>query len=227
MADRSSLETHPGEQDDPGRAVAQTQPPGAEPLVVTEPTPTTERTLNTESGGPIDLAQLVTEHYAVLFRYAYRLSGSAQDAEDLTQQTFLTAQTKLAQLRDMQCARSWLFTILRNAYLRVVRKPAPTPVATLKLNIDELPGVLPDDLHIDQERLQAALNELGDDFKLVVVMFYFDGLSYRQIAEQLNLPLGTVMSRLSRAKGHLRARLFDADEHAVAAPAQALETRRG
>jgi RNA polymerase sigma-70 factor (ECF subfamily) len=64
--------------------------------------------------------------------------------------------------------------------------------------------------------LQAAINELADEFKLVVMMFYFEGLSYRQIADQLHLPLGTVMSRLSRAKGHLRARLFETDERPAA-----------
>lgn len=176
---------------------------------------------------PAALAHLVTEHYAVLFRYAYRLCGSVPDAEDLTQQTFLAAQSKLRQLRDVQCARSWLFAILRNAYLKVQSKPRPTPAATLKLNIDDLPGNPPDELHIDQERLQAAIDELADDFKLVVVMFYFEGLSYRQISEQLHLPLGTVMSRLSRAKGHLRARLFDSDLNEVAAPAQGLGSKRG
>jgi len=177
-------------------------------------------------GVPADLARLVTEHYAVLFRYAYRLCGSVPDAEDLTQQTFLAAQSKLAQLRDLQSARSWLFAILRNAYLRVQRKPRPTPAATLKLNIDDLPDNTPDDLHIDPERLQAAINELGDDFKLVVVMFYFEGLSYREIAGQLHLPLGTVMSRLSRAKGHLRARLFDTDPNEVGA-VRGLGAKRG
>jgi RNA polymerase sigma-70 factor (ECF subfamily) len=179
------------------------------------------------NGAPADLARLVAEHYAVLFRYAYRLCGTVPDAEDLTQQTFLSAQSNLSQLRDPNSARSWLFAILRNAYLRMNRKPRPTPAATLKLNIDELPEEPTDDLPIDQELLQNAINELTDDFKLVVVMFYFEGLSYRQIAEQLRLPLGTVMSRLSRAKGHLRARLFEADAGELASDAQGSGSKRG
>ena len=62
---------------------------------------------------------------------------------------------------------------------------------------------------VDQEELGKALAELPDEFRLVVLMFYFEDLSYKEIAEQLELPIGTVMSRLSRAKGHLRRRLAD------------------
>src|SRR5476651_2568409 len=64
---------------------------------------------------------LVEAHYAALYRYAYRLSGASQEAEDLTQETFCLAQTKLDQLRDESRAKSWLFTILRNAYLHRLR----------------------------------------------------------------------------------------------------------
>ena len=64
---------------------------------------------------------------------------------------------------------------------------------------------------IDQERLTAALHELPDEFRLVLLMFYFEDLSYQEMAEQLEIPIGTVMSRLSRAKGHLKARLVDAE----------------
>src|SRR5262245_20230033 len=70
------------------------------------------------------LADLVERHYALLYRYAYRLTGSAADAEDLTQQAFLTAQMRLHQLRDESCARSWLFTIVRNTFLKDQRSPS-------------------------------------------------------------------------------------------------------
>jgi RNA polymerase sigma-70 factor (ECF subfamily) len=71
---------------------------------------------------------------------------------------------------------------------------------------------------IDQQGLAEALAELPDEFRVVVLMFYFEDLSYKEIAEQLELPIGTVMSRLSRAKGHLRRRLADdwAEDPAVA-----------
>src|SRR5262245_578763 len=75
----------------------------------------------------VDVATLVAEHHAELFRYAYRLTGSVHDAEDLTQQTFLTAQAKLDQLRDAACARSWLYAIVRNTYLKSRRQTNSNP----------------------------------------------------------------------------------------------------
>ena len=73
-----------------------------------------------------DVAALVAEHGAVLYRYAYRLSGSSADAEDLTQQVFLTAIQKLDQLREPSAARAWLCAVLRRAYLRKQRRPQPS-----------------------------------------------------------------------------------------------------
>src|SRR6185436_6798378 len=67
------------------------------------------------------IEQLVSEHYAPVYRFAYRLSGTAADAEDLTQETFCQAQAKLSQLREPAAARGWLFSIVRNAYLHRVR----------------------------------------------------------------------------------------------------------
>src|SRR3954452_13241691 len=65
--------------------------------------------------------RLVDDHYQALYRYAYRLCGSAADAEDLTQEAFCKAQTSLSQLRDAERAKPWLFSILRNAYLHRAR----------------------------------------------------------------------------------------------------------
>ena len=63
--------------------------------------------------------------------------------------------------------------------------------------------------------IQQALDELPEKFRLILVMFYFEDCSYREIAEKLDLPMGTVMSRLARAKGYLRSRLLPADETAT------------
>ncbi len=70
---------------------------------------------------------------------------------------------------------------------------------------ERLPEPLPE---IDAGQLQEVLNELPEDFRTPLILFYFDDFSYRDIAEQMNLPLGTVMSRLARGKSHLRARLL-------------------
>ena len=156
-----------------------------------------------------EVAKLVAAHHEILYRYAFRLTGSVADAEDLTQQTFLIAQAKLDQLRDADRSRNWLFAILRSCFLGSLRQRRPVPAANIGLDVNDVPAEGADENDIDRERLQTALDELPDEFRLVLVMFYFDGCSYREIAKKLSLPPGTVMSRLSRAKGHLRRKLFD------------------
>lgn len=154
------------------------------------------------------MQKLVEEHYASLYRYAYRLAGAAMEAEDITQETYCKAQDHFSQLRDPNKARSWLFRILRNIYLHRVRAAKQAPVVSLD-GINELAEPASDPLpDIDQEKLQLALQELAEGFRTPVILFYFEDFSYRDIAEQMDLPIGTVMSRLARAKAHLRSRLL-------------------
>ena len=160
-----------------------------------------------------EVETLVEAHYASLYRFAYRLSRSAADAEDLTQQTFLTAYEKLDQLRMAEHAQAWLFTILRNAYLKTRRGPTVTTELPMETIVD--PSETPDPpTDFDADDLTRALDELPEEFRLPLVLFYFEDLSYRDIAAALDLPIGTVMSRLSRGKTHLRSRL--AEHHPVA-----------
>jgi RNA polymerase sigma-70 factor, ECF subfamily len=155
-----------------------------------------------------DMAQLVAEHHEAVYRYAYRLTGSVQDAEDLTQQVFLVAQQKIGQLRKMEVAKSWLFTVLRNAFLKQRHRARPILAIDLDLNVGNLRAAPPTE-PVDSDRLQAALDRLPDAARLVVTMFYFEGRSYKQIAKELELPIGTVMSRLARAKAYLRLLLVE------------------
>lgn len=160
------------------------------------------------SGGPADVERLVDEYYAALYRYAFRLSGTAADAEDLTQETFCKAQRGIGQLRDGHRAKAWLFSILRNAYLHGARSQRRRQFVSLE-DAGELVGDLPEPLpDVDPEQLQAALDELPEAFRTPVILFYFEDFTYREIAEQMDLPLGTVMSRLARAKAYLRSRLL-------------------
>jgi RNA polymerase sigma-70 factor (ECF subfamily) len=161
--------------------------------------------------------QLVEKHYESLYRYAYRLSGSASDAEDLTQETFCKAQTNWSQLRDPARAKSWLFSILRNTYLHRVREKKQAQVISLQGVMDVAETVAPDNMsEVDPEQLQQALNDLPEVFRTPIILYYFEDFSYREIAEQMELPLGTVMSRLSRAKAYLRDRLVPADAETLA-----------
>jgi RNA polymerase sigma-70 factor (ECF subfamily) len=152
--------------------------------------------------------ELVGSHYASLYRYAFRLSGSPQEAEDLTQETFCQAQKKLEQLRDWERARGWLFTILRNAYLHRLR--ASKQEQSVSLNgVGDIPDRLPEPLpDVEPAQLQQALGDLPEVFRTPIILYYFEEFSYRDIAEQMNVPLGTVMSRLARAKTYLRQRLL-------------------
>ena len=150
------------------------------------------------------MTSVIDEHYQFVYRYAYRLSGQQADAEDLTQQTFLAAQRHWDQLRHVGAIRGWLCTIVRNTFLQGLRRnldPLPIPELVVSVTETSPPG------EIDQEELQLALQSISEEFRAPLVLFYFGEFSYKQIAEMLGIPLGTVMSRISRAKGLLRQKL--------------------
>ncbi len=152
-----------------------------------------------------DLTDLVDRYYVMLYRFAYRLSGSAADAEDIIQQTFLTACIKLDQLRDRNSAKSWLFTIALNTYRKGIRDNTGGEVSLEVVSEPLQPD--PRDIELDSEELQQVLQELPEEYRTPLILFYFQEFSYKEIAGQLDVPMGTVMSRLARAKGFLRRRL--------------------
>ncbi len=158
-------------------------------------------------GSAAGLHALIDAHYEALYRYAYRLAGSAADAEDLTQEAFGKALTRLAQLREPERAKAWLFRILRNLYLHKVRDEKRHRVIPLD-SVGDLQGRESEESpEIDPSKLQQALDELDEGFRTPLILFYFEEFSYRDIAEQMELPIGTVMSRLARAKAYLRVKL--------------------
>ncbi len=160
------------------------------------------------------VVELIGQHFELLYRVSFRLTGSVADAEDLTQQTFLTAQLKLEQLRQADNAKGWLLAILRHHFFRNRSRAARQPMA-----FETLPEPVSQNDSIDQidsEALQTAINDLPEEFRVPLVLFYFNELSYQDIAAELSIPLGTVMSRLSRAKQHLRQRLLEREESLAA-----------
>lgn len=158
-----------------------------------------------------DMEALVAEHYRAVYAYAYRLSGAVHTAEEITQQVFLLAQQHLDQLWRSENARNWLLAIARNCYLKSRAQRWPVDMSSLELSAESIPAAAVAEEQIDRQRLQEALDELPEDFRVILLMFYFEELSYRQIADRLGLPMGTVMSRLARAKQHLRNQLFAAE----------------
>lgn len=172
------------------------------------------------SGSPAPtIAELIERHSALLYRYAYRLSGSAADAEDLTQQAYLVAQQKLHQLREASAAKSWLCTILRNEYLRGCHQRP----AELRLDQVREPLERDDESVVDEEALQQALQELTEEYRSAVVLYYFHELSYQEVAQALQIPLGTVMSRLSRGRSQLKSQLEAFDRRQAAPRLRSLE----
>jgi RNA polymerase sigma-70 factor (ECF subfamily) len=157
----------------------------------------------------LDVVDLVRRFHADLYRYAYRLTGSVADAEDLTQQAYLIAQRKLHQVREAEKVKGWLYAVLRSCFLKSCRKGQPITATAADLQVDQIPQEMVEDDLFDRAELQAALDQLPDEFRLVVLMFYFEDRSYKDIATALEIPIGTVMSRLARGKGRLRKLLLD------------------
>jgi RNA polymerase sigma-70 factor (ECF subfamily) len=153
------------------------------------------------------MRKLVHEEYEVVYRFAYRLSGSRADADDLTQQTFLQACRKLDQLRSGERARSWLLTIARNCFLKLRQRDRrwETP-GDEQTWIQEDSSAWPEEF--DEEQLQQALQEMPEIFRTPVLLYYFDGMSYQEMSRLLDVPIGTIMSRLARGKEALRSRLL-------------------
>ncbi|MFP6767397.1 MAG: sigma-70 family RNA polymerase sigma factor [Planctomycetaceae bacterium] len=158
------------------------------------------------SDASLDVAELVEQHTGLLYGLARRLAGCPADAEDLVQRTFLAAQVHGEQLRDFGKVRGWLCTILRNEFLKMVRKRHRDSMVSLD-SLGEAASAATVGEEIDAEAVQQAVDGLPADFRVPVVLYYFQEMSYREIAAELDVPIGTVMSRLSRGKAQLRSRL--------------------
>ena len=157
---------------------------------------------------PDGFEQLVGDYYQATFRFALSLSCNYDDACDLTQQAFSIAQAKLHQLRDPAKQKSWLFTILRREFLRGRRHRSMHEHHSLEFVEAELPPITVDHAaQIDARSVLGVLQSLDDHFRVPLSLFYFEQLSYKEIAEVIDAPIGTVMSRLARGKELLRQRL--------------------
>jgi len=160
----------------------------------------------------IEFQQLVDRQYAPLFRFALSLSKSETEAADLTQQTFFLWAAKGHQLRDRTKAKSWLFTALYREFLGRRRHEVRFPKIELEEVREEEMSILPNVNVLDATAVLEALREVEEPFRAPLTLFYLEQLSYQEIAEVLEVPIGTVMSRLSRGKALLRQRLLSKEE---------------
>lgn len=153
--------------------------------------------------------QLVDAHYTPLFRFALSLTKSSSDAGDLTQQTFFIWAKQGHVLREEGKAKSWLFTTLYREFLRG-RRRAERMTALEDLGpVDADPPAPEVDVvtGMDAGLVVECLQEVDETYRVPLTLFYMQDLSYKEIAEMLEVPIGTVMSRLSRGKAQLRAAL--------------------
>jgi RNA polymerase sigma-70 factor (ECF subfamily) len=152
-----------------------------------------------------DFQSLVDRHYAALYRFAMSLTHTEDDASDLVQETFLTWAAKGHQLHDPAKAKSWLFTTLHRCFLQSHRRAIRFPHLEITAAEPELPNVEPDLVtHLDALQVVELLSQVDPQYKAAVALFYLEDYSYNEIATILEIPLGTVKSRIARGLAQLK-----------------------
>lgn len=148
---------------------------------------------------------IVSQHSASLFKFAMSLTHVESDAQDLTQQTFYIWATKGHQLRDSSKAKTWLFTTLHRAFLEFRRRGGRFEHYSLEDLSEHLPLLEPGvTARLDSAQALAALAQLDPVYRAAVALFYLEDCSYKEIAEILGTPLGTIKSRIARGLLRLR-----------------------
>jgi RNA polymerase sigma-70 factor, ECF subfamily len=157
---------------------------------------------------PLNIESIVSRFYVPLYRFALSLTKSDAEAADLTQQTFFILARRFDQIRDVSKVKCWLFTTLRCGFLISVRLQSNHPHVELRPDIYDSPSVPSDaERALDAKFTVEALFRVEETYRIALELFYLGELSYKEIAQALEIPIGTVMSRLSRGKDQLRALL--------------------
>ena len=154
----------------------------------------------------------LSPHVPMLYKSAIRMCGNSNDAQDLVQETLYIALKSFHQLIDPAKSKSWMFSILRNLFLKDIQKTKKRA----EIEFDSVCDKLSDRQHPEgdflraefRSNIQVVIDTLDERLRVVLVKFYFDGLSYKEISELLNIPIGTVMSRIARAKVYLKREIL-------------------
>ncbi len=159
-------------------------------------------------------------HTDLLYNFALRMTNNAADADDLVQETYLKAYRFWDKYEQGTNIRAWLFRIMKNSYINRYRKEAKEPDT---VDYDEIKNFYasirdesadPNDLqeslfgNLLDDDVAKAVSSLPEDFRTVVILCDIEGLTYQEIAEFVDCPLGTVRSRLHRGRKMLRGRLM-------------------
>ncbi len=168
------------------------------------------------SAQPDSRADILTQHIDGLYSYALVLTRNRSDAEDLVQETYVRAIPAVERLRENSNTKSWLFTILRNIYLNQLRQSriaSPVSGADIDQYMMDIPGQTFGDPHsllqskTEQEEVRQAIQQLPIEAREIILLREYEELSYQEIASVIGCPIGTVMSRLGRARSKLRVLL--------------------
>lgn len=154
----------------------------------------------------MNFESIVEEYYQALYRFAFSLVKNEHEAGDLTQQTFVIFARKGASIKDPSKVKSWLFTTLYREFLRVVKRSDRVDYHSSEILELEAPVIDPDLVtSMDAKLAVEALRDVDEVYRIPLTLFYLKSHSYKEIAEILNIPIGTVMSRISRGKSQLKS----------------------
>lgn len=161
-----------------------------------------------ESAERPDFESLVEQYYRPLYQFAFSLTQSESDACDLTQQTFYIWANKGHQLREASKVKSWLFTTLHREFLETRRRQTRFPHFELDQMESELPTISPVRVNqLDSAQVLQALGQIDPLYQAPLSLFYLEDYAYKEIAEILDIPMGTVKSRLARGIAQLQKNL--------------------
>lgn len=156
--------------------------------------------------------EFVFPHARLIYDSAFRLCGNQDDAEDLLQETFFHAIKSFGQLKERDKCKYWLFSILKNLFLKQVERGKKRTDLEFDLfsdNICDISYIENEFLRDEVERnLRDILEKLDERLRGPILMFYFERLTYKEIADLLRIPIGTVMSRIARGKVYLKKELM-------------------
>lgn len=159
----------------------------------------------------MEFAEHINRHYESLYRFAYRMLGNSEMAEDVVQEVFLRMARNSPRNPDGESVRRWLFVVARNLCLSHLRRSAAHREEPLDVCPEvPFPGLNPAEVAQMAERskwIKDAVAQLPPAMREVVILREYEGMNYAQIAEIAGCPLGTVRSRLARAREELRKRL--------------------
>ena len=162
-------------------------------------------------------------HLDILYNTALRMTGNVQDAEDLIQETYLRAYRFFDRFQKGTNCKAWLFKIMKNCFINRFRKKARAPSTVSFDQIEGAVGTESDDPvpvwmdsaslpsldELVEDDVKEALESLPLEFKTAVILSDISGFSYKEVAQIMDTPIGTVRSRLSRARSVLQRKLYN------------------